>query len=214
MGDEMPSLSYNVGCFIARFLIGGTLLLALVLLLGGEPQAASAGPTSVSFRIFRVPHHDRVVEVRGYRPLGQDAFGATARLGPLPCPGQYRLVAEQEDQENGVASSFVATMKLTGLTTSLGAPSCDQSFPGGPGKGDLFLSTGDSERSVSLHVHRTGGEGFSGKLTIGRIPECGPAYGLVGRFEVGGAAYSYRTTCRLTSGEVVVGDKERPSPGC
>jgi hypothetical protein len=186
----------------------------------GRADQAAAGPKSVGLSIVEEgdPGGTPVAEVRGFKPQGRPWFGASALIDSLPCPGKYRLAAEQEDQETGDVTAFKATLIVKDFVPRPASTPCGHALPGGPGEAVLSLAAEEGDllqRDLfGLRLHRRAGVRFSGKLRLAGYPRCGLVYLLSGRFELGGSTGSFRSHCLISNSSVTESGRRRAGPGC
>lgn len=187
------------------------ILLVVIGGLAATSSVAMAGPTSVAMRIFALGHPSPQVEVRAANLDGQPFFGATAVFHSLSCPGNYRLISEEEDQETGAISTFRARLSVRDFQSP--ALICTQGLPDQIASGVLSLR-GPKAELIDLQIHRQGSGPFTGKLRITGLPRCGVAYVLEGQFGSEGSDGSFRSHFHVAQSLMIEGQRREPGPGC
>lgn len=187
------------------------ILLAVFGGLTANPPTALAGPTSVSMRLLALGHPSPQVEVRAANLDGKPFFGATAVFHSLACPGSYRLISEEEDQETGAISTFRAKLYIRDFQSP--AQSCAQGLPDQIASGVLSLQ-GPTAELIGLRLHRQGTGPFTGKLRIIGLPRCGVAYVLEGQFGPEGSDGTFRSHFQVAQSLMIEGQRREPGPGC
>ncbi|MET0304619.1 MAG: hypothetical protein ABW196_00125 [Solirubrobacterales bacterium] len=153
--------------------------------LTGFPIAESATRASFTIALDLVEtkgDEQEVLELRGRRTTSGNTgtYNVSAGVSATPCPGTYRLSADQENSLNGYTLTYGALMKLVkpaGLPAGAG---CDQ-LPRSTGRVLMGLRNpviGPLATVFALDVRKQGGGTFAGTLMSGALPACAGGYRL------------------------------------
>jgi hypothetical protein len=164
---------------------------------------ASAATSAIDIRLTN-PAADNpalpLLEIRGSGANGDDPSGsykATLDLKAIPCPGQYQLLSEQENQANGNWNSFAATATLDSVTSEPPGFSCGNALPPLGGSETIVLRSGGSQ-PLWMRGHRVGTGTFVGNLRLSGLPQCATPYTLIARFKLGGQRLTFRSHITLS----------------
>jgi hypothetical protein len=119
------------------------------------------------------------LDLRGHSIDHEDseAFSVDTHLSRVPCPGEYRFEAAEENSSNGNSSTYDALIRLAGPTAHPAGERCGGALP--PVRGQMSVLLQD--RIDSLFVvkgSRSNGGAFGGRLTLSSLPQCHKSYTL------------------------------------
>lgn len=119
------------------------------------------------------------LDLRGHSIHRDDseAFSVDTNLSRVPCPGDYRFEAAEEDSSNGNSSTYDALIRLVGLTDHPAGGRCGGALP--PVRGHMSVLMQDRvNRLFVVKGSRSNGGAFGGRLTLSSLPQCDRSYTL------------------------------------
>ncbi len=153
----------------------------MALALAWAPAGArgvGAGDPSVTIGLQAIHSNSLrpTLDLRGHSIDREDSetFSVDTRLSRVPCPGEYRFEAAEENSSNGNSSTYDALIRLVGLTAG---GHCGSALPLVRGQMSVLLQ----DRLDSLFVvkgSRSNGGAFGGRLTLSSLPQCHKNYTL------------------------------------
>lgn len=140
---------------------------------GGDPSV-TIGLQAIHSNALRP-----TLDLRGHSIDREDseAFSVDTHLSRVPCPGEYRFKAAEENSSNGNSSTYDALIRLAAPTAHPVGGRCGGALP--PVRGQMSVLLQD--RIDSLFVvkgSRSNGGAFGGRLTLSSLPQCHKSYTL------------------------------------
>lgn len=178
-------------------------------------RAGSESSITVGLKVNRDGAEEPTLVVRGHRatssPLGR--FDVSADITHVPCPGEYRFEAAQENSDNGNSIAYGAQIVLFDPESQPSSSKCGIAPPHQPGKVSVTLEEGD-RRPFALDARRRGGDLFSGSLSFKRFLECDRPYRLEARFALGAWNRIYSFGVRVKETDISVPGREPSASPC
>lgn len=176
---------------------------------------ASASSITVGLKVNHNGAEQPTMVVRGHRatpsPLGK--FNVNASLPHVPCPGDYRFEAAQENTENGNSIAYGAQITLFDNEPQSARVDCGSVPPSRGGRVKVTLEAANKEPFV-LRVSRDGGGLFGGTLDFTKFLECDQAYRLEASFDLAGWDRVYSFGVRVNEIDISVPGKKPSSSPC
>ena len=222
------------GQSVAVASIGLTLLLVPMLpasafgqMAAGDPRldidptapllAESSKESSITLglEISRTDAARPTLDLRGHRttPGNSGTFKVGANISRIPCPGEYRFEAAQENTGNGNSATYTALVKLFDPSSHPPGARCGVSPPPLPGRVSVSLATLDSELFVLHGTRRSAGQ-FKGTLSFVSFLECGRAYRLETALDLAGWNRSFDFGLRVVEVNATLQGKKLPDERC
>jgi hypothetical protein len=166
-------------------------------------EDSSGSSITVGLKVVHDGAEQPTLVVRGHRttssPLGK--FKISANVAHIPCAGEYRFEAAQENTENGNSLAYGAQITLSDVQAQPPGSDCGVAPPPRPGALEVALEIGN-QRPFFLHASRAGKGLFAGTLSFTKFPECNRTYRLETRLDLAGWNRAYSFDARV--GEIDV----------
>jgi hypothetical protein len=196
--------------------LGLVIVCVVAISIPAAISTASTATSAIDIRLTSVGTGVPLLEMRGSGANGDDPSGsykATLALETIPCPGQYLLLSEQENQVSGSWNSFAATAKLDGITSDPPGFTCGDALPPLSGSEKIVLRSSKSQ-PLWMQGHRVGTGDFAGELKVSGLPKCGTPYTLIAHFKLGGQQLVLRSRLTLSAAAAMGPEGQMRVPGC
>ena len=164
--------------------------LALTLALQATALGRSLGGDSsvaIGLKITKAGLANSALALRG-RSVDREhpgTFSVSTDISQLPCPGQYLVHADTENDSNGNSSSYNALLRLYDPSSRPTGAGCGISPPPLPGRLSVLLQ-GPKTRLFSVKGGRSNAGAFEGDLLFAATPECNQPYTLEATLDLAG----------------------------
>jgi hypothetical protein len=105
------------------------------------------------------------------------AFRVDTHIARIPCPGEYRFDAAEEDSSNGNSSTYSALIRLLSFSAHPADSRCGASLPPLPGRMSIYLQD-RVEAFFAVQGARSNAGPFKGPLSFNGVPQCDRDYRL------------------------------------
>ena len=218
-GKERHATNFAVfhrGCW--RLLVGASL--ATLALAWASPAGAlgfGAGDPSVTIGLQAIHSNSLrpTLDLRGHSIDREDseAFSVDTLLSRVPCPGEYRFEAAEEDSGNGNSSTYNALIRLAGPTAHPDGGRCGGALP--PVRGQMSVLLQDRvDRLFVVKGTRSNGGAFGGRLTLTSLPQCDRNYTLEANVDLAGWSRSLEFRVQVLEVNATLQGKSIESERC
>jgi hypothetical protein len=165
--------------------------------------------------VSRIGSERPTLDVRGSRtsPGNSGPFKVNADISRIPCPGEYRFEAAQENTGNGNSATYTALIKLFDLVSHPADARCGISPPPFPGSESVSLGVLKSEFFV-LEGTRPDAGPFKGTLTFDHFLQCGKGYRLETTLDLTGWRRSFDFKVRVLEVKATLQGRKIPDERC
>lgn len=149
------------------------------VLISSPAEGSSGSSVTVGLEVARSGTVRPALTIRGNRTSASDTgpFRAETEVSRIPCPGEYRFEAAQEDARTGNSATYTALIELFDLSASPAAARCGIPPPPLAGRVSILVEAHGDETFV-LHGKRRNGGRFKGELFFKEFLRCGRPYRL------------------------------------
>lgn len=170
-----------------RSLVAASIGLVALLLALAPPAPASDSSITLGLRVARTNPVRPTLDLRG-TTVGRDnpgAFRVETHIARIPCPGEYRFDAAEEDSSNGNSSTYSALLRLFDPSIRPAGSRCGGPPPLLPGRVNVLLQD-RVDRLFVVRGARSNGGAFEGGLSFSRLPQCDRSYELEADLDLAG----------------------------
>jgi hypothetical protein len=148
-------------------------------------ESPAESSITVGLEVSQTGAEQPTFAIRGNRtnPSVLGRFKVEATVARIPCPGDYRFEAGQENTENGNSITYSAQISLFNLESQPPGARCGVAPPARPGHLTVMMDVGNQE-PFALSGRRRTGEPFNGTLSFTRFLECDRTYRLETAFDL------------------------------
>jgi hypothetical protein len=180
-----------------------------------EELNGTGSSITVGLKVTHSGTEQPTMVVRGHRatpsPLGK--FNVSASLPHVPCSGEYRFEAAQENTENGNSIAYGAQITLFDGETQPPGAGCGTVPLSRRGTVKVTLET-PNKKPFILHVTRNAGGPFRGTLHFTKFLECDQTYRLETDFHLTGLDRTYSFGVLVNEIDISVPGKKPVSSPC
>jgi hypothetical protein len=153
--------------------------------------------------------------LRGNRtsPGNSGTFKVAASIYSVPCPGEYRFEAAQENTGNGNSATYTALIRLFDPSSHPPGARCGVSPPPLPGRVSVSLAALDDELFV-LHGTRRNPGPFKGTLSFVSFLQCNRPYRLETALDLAGWTRSLDFRLQVLEVNATLQGKKLPGERC
>lgn len=175
-------------------------------------ESSAESSMTVGLEVSQTGAEQPTLAIRGNRtnPSVLGRFKVETTVARIPCPGDYRFEAGQENTENGNSITYSAQITLFNLESQPPGARCGVAPPARPGHLTVMMDVGGQE-PFALSGRRRTGESFDGTLSFTRFLECDRTYRLETGFDLASWTRSFDFDMRVIEiGISIPGRKATP----